>query len=155
MMYNDNPILPSDVLVALQSAYKKQSNDTQQKTSELLGSFFVHSQKVGLGIMNQRCLPDDLTRALADLKNAMVNVTQNVSELYKVPSKKMNVEMYKDNVFGICKNTSKCISILAYLIGNEASKSRALSNYINQISTPLCATLSVLEKKDIAIRQYL
>ena len=60
MMYNDNPILPSDVLVALQSAYKKQSNDTQQKTSELLGSFFVHSQKVGLGIMNQRCLTLDM-----------------------------------------------------------------------------------------------
>ena len=148
MMYNDNPILPSDVLVALQSAYKKQSNDTQQKTSELLGSFFVHSQKVGLGIMNQRCLPDDLTRALADLKSAMVNVTQNVSELYKVSSKTMNVEMCKDNVFGICKNTSKCIShsrLSHWQRGKQ--ESCALQLYQSTLHSALRHTLCARKKR--------
>ena len=155
MIYNDNPILPSDVLVALQNAYRKQSNDTQQKTNELLGSFFVLSQKVCLGIVSQKCLPDDLANALIDVKKAMTSVTENLSELFGISCKKTNADMCVENVFGICKNVSQCITILACLTRNEPNKCRAISNYISQLSTPLCSVLKVLEKKDIAIRQYL
>ena len=152
-MYNDHGIMPSEIMQALNLAYKQNEQNSRQKTKAKVESFFTTLNRAKLEFMSLEDMPLDVRVVIDKVVTTLKDWQYNLTCLFDTKIENQKTFDIRANLFSAMSLLSECISMLAKLL--DSKNCRQLQTYIEQGNDLVADIMNVLSKKSIAIRRYI